>query len=121
MNMGTLVTIGGSSAGRLLHIVLENAGYAITGMQPLPGDGTAKLPEIAAATGYKRASRLQDISELADAIEEAHMDGGPILLAVPVQAAFDGNRLSEWTHGQQALKTQGPLGFNNLKKVLGAA
>lgn len=118
MNMGTLVTIGGSSANHLLHIVLENAGYAITGMQPLPGNGTARLPEIAAAAGYRRATRLEHIAELPEAVEEAHAGAGPILLAVPVAPAFDGNRLAEWTHGPQALKTQGPPGFQNLRKVL---
>jgi thiamine pyrophosphate-dependent acetolactate synthase large subunit-like protein len=118
MNLGTLVTIGGSSAAHLLHIVLENDGYAITGMQPLPGHGTANLIEMAKATGYRRASRLGDIAELSEAIDAAHEGGGPSLLAVPVTPAFDGTRLAEWTHGEQAERTQGPAGFQNLRKVL---
>lgn len=118
MNLGSLVTIGGQAPGRLLHIVLENGGYDMTGGQPLPGRGTRPLPEIAAALGYKRASRWTVPSDLSSAVEAIHDDEGPFLLAIPLTGGFDVADMGELTHTEQSLRTLGPPGYRRLKAAL---
>jgi sulfopyruvate decarboxylase subunit beta len=118
MNLGSLVSIGGSNASHLLHIVLENGGYAITGGQPLPGSGTTGLVEMALAAGYKGAVRSEDPQDLEAAFESIHEGKGPVMLVVPVEPAFDGTKLAEWTQNEQSRRTLGPPGFKRLRELL---
>lgn len=118
MNLGSLVSIGGSSSSHLLHIVLENDGYAITGGQPLPGSGTKGLVEMALAAGYRSAVRSADRADLEAAFERVHAGEGPAMLVVPVEPAFDGTRLAEWTQNEQSRRTLGPPGYKRLRDLL---
>jgi sulfopyruvate decarboxylase subunit beta len=120
MQLGSLVTVGGSKPGRFLHVVLENDGYAITGGQPLPGTGTQGLVEIALAAGYPHAMRSDDPADLDTALGLIREGEGPVLLAVPVSAAFDGEKLREYTELEQSQKTLGPPGYKALREVLAA-
>lgn len=118
MNLGSLVTIGGLQPKKLLHIVLENGTYDITGGHPLPGRGTQPAPEIASSLGYARSSRSSDPVQLAAAVDGMHGSEGPILLAVPVQRDYDPAALGELTHNERALRSIGRPGFENLRQAL---
>ena len=120
MNLGTLVTIGGQRPPRLLHLVMENEGYDITGGQPLPGTGTQHVPEFARALGYQQALRSADPSDVGAAVESMHEGRGPILLAVPVTRDFDFGELADRAGSEAGLARLGRRGFSNLRSSIAA-
>jgi thiamine pyrophosphate-dependent acetolactate synthase large subunit-like protein len=118
MNFGSVVTIGGQQPKKYLHIVLENGGYDITGGQPLPGKGTERLPQIATELGWAKTGRYEGPQDLVDAVAAMHAGEGPVLLCVPVQPSWDGEKMAEWVHHEDSLRTLGPPGYARLHKVL---
>jgi sulfopyruvate decarboxylase subunit beta len=120
MNFGSVVTIGGQGPKHYLHIVLENGGYDITGGQPLPGKGTERLPQIATELGWAKTGRYEGPQDLVDAVAAMHAGEGPVLLAVPVGRSWDAEKMAEWVHHENSLRTLGPPGYARLQKVLQA-
>jgi thiamine pyrophosphate-dependent acetolactate synthase large subunit-like protein len=119
MNLGTLVTIGGTKPKKFLHIIMENGGYDITGGQSLPGVGTETIPEFALSVGYAQATRVSDPGELDSALEQAmadmHQGVGPILLCLVVPKEFDWAELPALTQSEKGQKSLGQPGFENLR------
>jgi sulfopyruvate decarboxylase subunit beta len=124
MNLGTLVTIGGTQPKKFLHIILENGGYDITGGQSLPGTGTQMIPEFAKSVGYAQASRVADLAEFEQALEKAmtdmHNGVGPILLSVVVPKEFDWAVLPSLTQSDKGVKSLGQPGYEHLRDQIAA-
>lgn len=124
MNLGTLVTIGGSQPKKFLHIVMENGGYDITGGQNLPGTGTEKIPDFAKSVGYTQASRVSDFADLGPALEKAvadmHNGVGPILLSIVVPKEFDWAVLPGVTQSEKGVKSLGQPGYEHLRDQIAA-
>ena len=89
MNLGTLVTIAGKSPENLYHFVFDNAVYAWTGGQPVPGEGTVDYYEMARAAGYAASYLFDDIEELASNVDEVLAQKGPVLVHLKVVAEID--------------------------------
>jgi phosphonopyruvate decarboxylase len=115
MNLGSLVTIGGRRPANLVHVVLNNGGYHITGHQPLPMRDPEVILRVAEAAGYARVARLRDLQA---PIASLLGDPGPIMLLVDVQPAYDRAEMPAWTHSEQALRSQGPAGFATVRAAL---
>ena len=119
MNLGTLVTIGGTQPKKFLHIIMENGGYDITGGQQLPGVGTKTVPDFATSVGYARASRVSELADLGPALEQAvqdmHDGAGPILLSIVVPPEFDWADLPALTQSEKGQKSLGQPGYENLR------
>lgn len=65
MNLGSLVTVAGKSPPNFYHFVLENGVYAVTGGQPIPGNGKISFAGLASSAGYANAYEYDELEEFA--------------------------------------------------------
>ena len=82
MNLGTLVTIAGQAPANLYHIVLDNGMYAMTGGQPVPGQGRLSYQGLAEAAGYAKVFEFDDLEEWTTQIGEVLDERGPVLIVM---------------------------------------
>ena len=84
MNLGTLVTISNKAPENLYHFVFENGVYAVTGGQPIPGEGKASFQGMAREAGYAAAYEFDDTEDLATNIDNILRQKGPVLVCLKV-------------------------------------
>jgi thiamine pyrophosphate-dependent acetolactate synthase large subunit-like protein len=84
MNLGILVTIAHMSPPNLILVVLNNGCYEITGGQPVPGVGKARLADIARGAGITQAFELTTLRDLERSVEDIYREKGPIFVDVHV-------------------------------------
>jgi sulfopyruvate decarboxylase subunit beta len=121
MNLGSLVTIGGQRPANLVHIVIDNDGYAMTGGQTMPGRGGAQIRELAEAADYREVHEIADPDELSGAeVDLLTTAEGPVLITVRAETGFDMDHVSAIAHSPQGRRTQGPAGYENLRATLAA-
>ncbi len=77
-NLGTLVTIGNLAPPNLVHFVLHNGVYQVSGGQPIPGEGKFTFCALAQAAGYRSVHVVDDLEDLKLRL--------PALLATPKPA-----------------------------------
>jgi thiamine pyrophosphate-dependent acetolactate synthase large subunit-like protein len=87
MNLGTLVTIAQQAPPNLVHVVLENGVYEVTGGQPVPGAGRTDLAAMARAAGYPTAARFDALAALEAGLDAVLAGPGPSLVALAVSPA----------------------------------
>ena len=87
MNLGTLVTIAQQAPPNLLHVVLENGVYEVTGGQPVPGAGRTDLAAMARAAGYPATARFDALVDLEARLDAVLAAPGPALIALVVAPA----------------------------------
>ncbi|MBI2916976.1 MAG: thiamine pyrophosphate-binding protein [Chloroflexi bacterium] len=63
-NLGTLVTIGNLGPPNLVHFVLHNGVYQVSGGQPLPGEGKFTFCDLARAAGYASTHVVDALEDL---------------------------------------------------------
>jgi len=80
MGMGSLATIGVSAPKNLAVVVLDNAHYGETGMQPSHTNAGVDLAAIALACRFKQARAVSRIEEAADVRVLLRAGEGPILV-----------------------------------------
>ena len=81
MNLGTMVTISRAAPKNLVHIVLENGVYALTGAQPVPSAGVSDIPAMARAAGYCRVHCFSDLEEFRSELPRILAEDGPTPLS----------------------------------------
>lgn len=119
MNLGALVTIGGRRPRNLVHIVIDNEGYAMTGGQTMPGRGGAQIRDLAKAADYREVHDIADPGALSSAeVELLTMAPGPVLITVRAETSFDMPAVSATAHSPQGQHTQGPAGYEHLRALL---
>ena len=84
MNLGSLVTISDKAPRNLYHFVFENGVYAVTGGQPVPGEGKASFQGMAREAGYAAAYEFDDTEELATNIDSVLEQKGPVLIGLKI-------------------------------------
>jgi len=84
MNLGILVTIAHMSPPNLILVVLNNGCYEITGGQPVPGVGKARLADIARGAGITQAFELTTLRDLERSVEDIYREQGPIFVDLHV-------------------------------------
>jgi phosphonopyruvate decarboxylase len=87
MNLGTLVTIAQQAPLNLVHFVLENGVYEVTGGQAVPGAGLADLAAMARGAGYRAAYRFDSLGALEDGLDDALAAPGPTFVTLEVDPA----------------------------------
>jgi phosphonopyruvate decarboxylase len=87
MNLGTLVTIAQEAPPNLVHFVLENGVYEVTGGQPVPGAGQTDLAAMARAAGYPAAARFDTLAALEAGVDAVLAGPGPALVSLVVAPA----------------------------------
>jgi len=86
MGLGSLATIGVKQPKNLTIVVLDNAHYGETGMQPSHTDAGIDLVAVALACRFKHARTVSRIEEAAEVRTLLHAGGGPILVNAKVAA-----------------------------------
>ena len=84
MQLGCLSTIGTLGTKNLTMVVMDNASYQITGVQPTATAKAADLVAIARASGIAKAAWAADEDEFDRLIAVALAEGGPTLIAARI-------------------------------------
>ena len=84
MNLGSLATISEKAPENLYHFVFENGVYAVTGGQPIPGEGKLNFAGMAKEAGYAAVYEFDDTEELATNIDDVLGQKGPVLVCLKI-------------------------------------
>jgi thiamine pyrophosphate-dependent acetolactate synthase large subunit-like protein len=85
MGIGSLATIGVKQPKNLVIVVLDNARYGETGMQPSHTDAGIDFAAMALACRFRRAITITRSEEVADARALLHSSQGPILVNAKIK------------------------------------
>ena len=85
MHLGVLSTIGHAAPPNLIHVVLDNEGYASTGDQPTTSART-NLAQIAAACGYRETFTCGDSDAFAGALKHCFQASGPTFITCKINS-----------------------------------
>jgi thiamine pyrophosphate-dependent acetolactate synthase large subunit-like protein len=86
MGIGSLATIGVKQPRNLAIVVLDNAHYGETGMQPSHTNSGIDLVAMALACRFKHARTVSRIEEAAEVRTLLHEGDGPILVNAKISA-----------------------------------
>jgi phosphonopyruvate decarboxylase len=89
MKLGSLATVGYTSARNYHHITFDNGAHESTGGQPTPSP-VVDFALAALACGYKHAETVADASALRDAVERHLSMDGPTFLRVVIKTGSRG-------------------------------
>ncbi len=87
MNLGSLVTIANMAPPNLVHFVIENDVYRITGGHPIPAAGKLSFAGLARGAGYPRSHEFSDLEAFQGGIEAILREDGPTLVCLKVPPA----------------------------------
>lgn len=85
MGIGSLATIGVKQPKNLVIVVLDNAHYGETGMQPSHTKSGIDLSAMALACRFRQARAVSRIEEAADVRTLLHKGEGPILVSARIK------------------------------------
>jgi phosphonopyruvate decarboxylase len=85
MKLGGFATVGAYRPRNLVHVVLDNATHDSTGGQPTVSPGV-DFAAVAAACGYPRAVRVEDLAGFDAAFAAALRADGPTLVHARIAA-----------------------------------
>ena len=119
MNLGSLVTIAQQAPANLLHVLLENGVYEVTGGQPVPGAGLADFATMARAAGYRSAYRFDTLAALEASLDEVLAAPGPTFVTLVVEEAGAAPRKAypPTRHALAALRDRPRRGLGRVCKV----
>jgi len=86
MGIGSLATIGVKQPNNLAIVVLDNAHYGETGMQPSHTKSGIDFVGVALACRFKHARAISRIEEAAEVRKLLHTGEGPILVNARISA-----------------------------------
>jgi thiamine pyrophosphate-dependent acetolactate synthase large subunit-like protein len=86
MGLGSLATIGVKQPNNLSIVVLNNARYGETGMQPSHTHAGVDLTEVALACRFKHASVVSRLEQAAGVRALLHAGDGPLLFDARIKA-----------------------------------
>lgn len=84
MNLATLSTIAGARPANLVHILLENGVYELTGRIPTAGATVTDLPAVARAAGYSEVHVLDEFAAVRDKLPGLLERSGPVFISIRV-------------------------------------
>jgi sulfopyruvate decarboxylase subunit beta len=90
MSLGVLGTIVGSGVTNLVHFVVDNAGFEITGRQPLADGGGIDFAGMARAAGFARVHRFDEPESYANAVPSILAARGATFVHVLVEPGNEG-------------------------------
>jgi thiamine pyrophosphate-dependent acetolactate synthase large subunit-like protein len=85
MGLGSLATIGVKRPKNLVIVVLDNAHYGETGMQPSHSAAGVDFVAVALACGFRKAQTVTRTEEAAAARRLVHSGEGPILINAKIE------------------------------------
>jgi thiamine pyrophosphate-dependent acetolactate synthase large subunit-like protein len=108
MNLGSLVSIGEQSPSNLLHIVLCNGMYAMTGGQPVPNADEVNYIEMALAAGYAKTYEFENLEDWITNVEDILNLDGPVMVVLKTVP-----ELTDWIND--------PPDFSGIREIDNAA
>jgi sulfopyruvate decarboxylase beta subunit len=97
MNLGSLAMIAATRPKNLAHFVFDNEVYGSTGNQRTVS-GQVPLEEIARASGYRHAQRIDSETALRDAAQEFLAQSGPSFLLIKIEPDHEERKIARITH-----------------------
>ncbi len=86
MNLGSLVTIANMAPSNLIHFVIENGVYRITGGQPTPNSRKVNFPALARDSGYAHSYGFDDTAAFQSKIQNIMKQSGPTFVCLKCPA-----------------------------------
>lgn len=97
MNMGSLAMIAATQPKNLVHFVFDNEVYGSTGNQRTVS-GQVPLEEIARASGYTQAKRVDNATTLLTTAKELLSQPGPSFLLIKIEPDYEERHIGRITH-----------------------
>ena len=82
MNLGSLVTIANMAPSNLIHFVIENGVYRITGGQPTPNSRKVSFSALARDAGYTHSFEFDDLAFFQSKIKNIMEQPGPTFVCL---------------------------------------
>ena len=82
MNLGSLVTIANMAPSNLIHFVIENGIYRITGGQPTPNSRKVGFSALARDAGYTHSYDFEDLASFQNKIHDIMEQPGPTFVCL---------------------------------------
>lgn len=89
MNLGTFTTISDKAPPNLYHFVFENGVYAVTGGQPIPGEGKLSFKDMALGAGYAGAYDFDNLEDLVSSLGSIFREKGPVLVNLRIMPEIE--------------------------------
>lgn len=118
MNLGVLVTIGRHRPDNLLHVVMNNGKYDVTGGQPIPGRNDLRLTDIATAAGVPLVRDVTTREAWAGLLDQALGEAGCRFVNVAVTSHYDRAEVAEILSAPESRQRHTHEGFWNLHRAL---
>jgi sulfopyruvate decarboxylase subunit beta len=84
MNLATLSTIASARPVNLVHILLDNGVYELTGRIPTAGATVTDLPSVARAAGFSEVHVLDQLAAVRDELPGLLERSGPVFISIRV-------------------------------------
>ena len=105
MNLGTMVTIASKQPKNLYHFVMENGVYAVTGGQPIPGNGRVSFTDMAKGAGYAAAYEFDNLEDFTVQIGEVLKQDGPVFITIKAEPEIQNEPIGRRQRPAQARST----------------
>jgi len=117
MNLGSLVTIAGKQPKNFFHFVMNNGVFAVTGGQPVAGDGVSEYSEVAKGAGYAATYTFEDIEEFASQIDDVFNQEGPVFVTIKAEPIIQNEPIGRRARDPRTRSTTAAI--QDLQKDLG--
>ena len=117
MNLGTMMTIAGAKPKNLIHFVLNNGYFSVTGGQPIAAADEANFSQMAAGAGYAASYEFDNIEDFAGKVEEIFTAEGPIFVHIHSVPEIQNEPIGRRTRDPRNRSTNDAI--KDLRKELG--
>lgn len=118
MNLGSLVTIGSWQPSNLVHVVLDNGRYAVTGGQRTPTADSDRLVRLATAAGIPSVQDCRELASWQQMVPELLSDGRCRFVRVAITSTYDRVAVPGFLKDPAALSRHTGTGYWNLRRTL---
>ncbi len=87
MQLGTLATIAGAAPPNLIHFLMKNGVYQVSGSQPIPSAAAIDFAVMAQGAGYAATFSFDDLEELSVRLPDIFAAQGPVFVQITAAPA----------------------------------
>lgn len=89
MQLGTLATIAGARPDNLIHFLMHNGVYQVSGSQPIPSAGAIDFALMAKGAGYPSTYTFDNLEDFRVRLPEIIAAPGPVFVQIIAEPAPD--------------------------------
>ena len=105
MNLGTMVTIGNKAPKNLYHFLFNNGVYAVTGGQPVPGEGIMSWEDMAKSAGYTAVFSFDNLEDFTTGIDQVLASAGPVFINLRIEPEIENTPVAFRPRGRRNMLT----------------